>query len=213
MSSRCEVLIRNLALLQRKTLIETRNRTLKWHYLTVRSMKNVAVLIEKGAFALFLRPHPGGFDSSRVPTPGYLPSKAKKNANARGSVRGGGGGRLGAGGIDWCITSKMSKIARTNSEATSGHSDATLKHPSALQILYTGPAQGEGLGGQSLPPPFNWRGGAAPSPLHLEKCSAGPVTSRSAEVKRFKAFPWYLQKTNDQSLTFLLWSKRIEPKS
>ena len=81
MSSRREVLIRILALLQRKTLIETKNRTLKclkWHYLTVRSMKNVAVLTEDGAFALFFRPHPGGFDSSRVPTPRNLPSKAKK---------------------------------------------------------------------------------------------------------------------------------------
>ena len=26
----------------------------------------------------FFRPHPGGFDSSRVSTPGNLPSKAKK---------------------------------------------------------------------------------------------------------------------------------------
>ena len=35
MSSRCEVLIRILGLLQRKTLIETKDRTLKclkWHY-------------------------------------------------------------------------------------------------------------------------------------------------------------------------------------
>ena len=81
MSSRREVLIRILALLQRKTLIETKNRTLKclkWHYSTVRSMKNVAVLTEDGAFALFFRLHPGGFDSSRVPTPGNLPSKAKE---------------------------------------------------------------------------------------------------------------------------------------
>ena len=81
MSSRREVLIRILALLQRKTLIETKNRTLKclkWHYLTVRSMKNVAVLTEEEVFALFFRPHPGGFDSSRVPTPGNLPSEAKK---------------------------------------------------------------------------------------------------------------------------------------
>ena len=31
-----------------------------------------------GAFALFFRPYPWGFDTSRVPTPGYLPSKAKK---------------------------------------------------------------------------------------------------------------------------------------
>ena len=80
MSLRREVLITNIALLQRKTLIETKNRTLKClkrHYSTVRSMKNDAVLTEKGAFALFFRPHPGGFDSWRVPTPGNLPSKAK----------------------------------------------------------------------------------------------------------------------------------------
>ena len=51
---------------------------LKWHYLTVRSMKNIAELAEDGAFALFFRPHPEGFDSSRVPTPENLPSKAKK---------------------------------------------------------------------------------------------------------------------------------------
>ena len=48
------------------------------HYWTVRSIKNVALLTEDGAFALFFRPHPGGFASSRVPTPGNLPSKAKK---------------------------------------------------------------------------------------------------------------------------------------
>ena len=41
-------------------------------------MKNVAVLTEDGAFAFFFRPHPGVFDSSRAPTPGNLPSKAKK---------------------------------------------------------------------------------------------------------------------------------------
>ena len=55
-----EVSIR-IALLQRKTLIETKNRTLKclkWHYSTVRSMKNIQVLTEDGAFALFFRPHP-----------------------------------------------------------------------------------------------------------------------------------------------------------
>ena len=99
MSSRREVLIRILALLQRKTLIETKNRTLKclkWHYSTVRSMKNVALLTEDGAFALFFLPHPWGFASSRVPTPGNLPSKAKKMLIPGGQPRGG----LGAGGID-----------------------------------------------------------------------------------------------------------------
>ena len=81
MSSRREILIRILALLLRKALIETKNRTLKClkrHYSTVRSMKNVAVLTEDGTFAIFFRPHPGRFDSSRVPTLGNLSSKAKK---------------------------------------------------------------------------------------------------------------------------------------
>ena len=102
MSSRLEVLVKILALLQRKTLIETKSRTLKclkWHYSTVRSMKNVAALTEDGEFALFFRPHLGGFDSSRVPTPGNLPSKAKKLLMPGGQPR----GVLGAGGIDWCI--------------------------------------------------------------------------------------------------------------
>ena len=99
MSSRSEVLIRILALLERKTLIKPKNCTLKClkrHYLTVRSMKNVAVLTEDGAFALFFHPHPRGFDSSRVPTAGNLPSKAKKMLMLRGQP----GGALGAGGID-----------------------------------------------------------------------------------------------------------------
>ena len=98
MSSRREVLIRILALLQRKTLIETKNRTLKclkWHYLTVQSMKNVAVLTEDGAFALFFHPHPRGFDSSRVPTHGNLPSKAKKMLI--------GWGRRGWVPVDWLM--------------------------------------------------------------------------------------------------------------
>ena len=74
-----EVFIRILAPLQKKTLIETKNRTLtclKRHYPTVRSMKKVAVFTKDSAFALFFRPHSGGFDSSRVPTPGIC-KKAK----------------------------------------------------------------------------------------------------------------------------------------
>ena len=62
---------------------------LKMALLTVRAMKNVVVLTEDGACTLFFRPHPGGFDSSRVPTPGNLPSKAKKMLMPRGSARGG----------------------------------------------------------------------------------------------------------------------------
>ena len=94
-------IVRILAVLHRKTLIETKNRTLKClklNYSTVRSMKNVAVLTEDGAFALFFRPHPGGFDSSRVPIPGNLPSKAKKMPMPGGQP--GGGEGPGAGEID-----------------------------------------------------------------------------------------------------------------
>ena len=67
--------------------------------LYVGSWKNVAVLTEDGAFAPVFRPHPGGFDSSRVPTPGNLPSKAKKMPMPGGQP-GGGRGVLGAAGID-----------------------------------------------------------------------------------------------------------------
>ena len=62
--------------------------------------ENVAVFTEDGAFALFFRPHPGGFDSSRVPTPGNLPSKAKKMLMPGGQPGRRGGGALGAAGID-----------------------------------------------------------------------------------------------------------------
>ena len=53
-------------------------------------MKNVAVLTEDGAFAVFFRPHREGFDSSN-PTPGNLPPKAKKMLMP-GNQPGGGGG-------------------------------------------------------------------------------------------------------------------------
>ena len=55
-------------------------------------MKNVAVLTNDGAFALFFCPHPRGFDSSRDPTPGNLPSKAKKMVMGGGVSLGGGAG-------------------------------------------------------------------------------------------------------------------------
>ena len=65
-----------------KTKIETKKRTLKclkWHYSsTVGSMKNVTVLMEDGVYSLFFGPHPGEFDSSKVPAPRNWPSKAKK---------------------------------------------------------------------------------------------------------------------------------------
>ena len=57
------------------------------------AIKNVTVLMEDGAFALFFCPHPGGFDSSRVPTSGNLPPKAKKMLMPGGQPGGGGAGR------------------------------------------------------------------------------------------------------------------------
>ena len=113
MSSRREVLIRILALLQRKTLIKPKNGTLKClkrRYLTVLSMKNVAVLTEDGAFALFFRPHPGGFDSSKVPTPGNLTSNAKKCQCPGFIPRGGGEGEAQGELTDALFSSESSYI-------------------------------------------------------------------------------------------------------
>ena len=45
-----------------------------------------------GHLPSFFRPHPGRFDSSRVPIPGNLPSKAKKMINPGGQSGGGGSG-------------------------------------------------------------------------------------------------------------------------
>ena len=51
--------------------------------------RNVAVLMDDGAFALVFRPHPGGFDSSKVPPP-KLAIQGKTMLMPGGS--GGGGG-------------------------------------------------------------------------------------------------------------------------
>ena len=61
-------------------------------------MKNIAVLTEDGAFALFFPPHPGDLTAQESPTPGNLPSEGKKMPMPRGSARG--EGVLGAGGIE-----------------------------------------------------------------------------------------------------------------
>ena len=58
-------------------------------------------MTEDGAVALFFRPHPGAFDSSRVTTPGNLPSKVKIVLMPGGQP---GGSGLGTAGIDCCIT-------------------------------------------------------------------------------------------------------------
>ena len=53
-------------------------------------MKNVAVLTEGGAFALFLRPHPGDLAAQESAPPGICHPR-QKDANARGSAPGEGG--------------------------------------------------------------------------------------------------------------------------
>ena len=50
--------------------------------------------MEDGAFALFFRPHLGGFDSSRVPTPRNLLSKGKKMLIPGGQPGGGAWARV-----------------------------------------------------------------------------------------------------------------------
>ena len=61
------------------------------------------LLTEDGAFALFFRPHSGGFDRSRVPTPyGLCPG-----------VRGGGGG--GGGGAPECSWNSLMHIKKAES--------------------------------------------------------------------------------------------------
>ena len=101
---------------ERKTLIETKNRTLKFlkqHYSTVRSMRNVAVLTEDGAFAPLFRPSPGGRGiwQLKSPHPRAFSIQGKKNSNARGSARGGWGGGLVAAGIDWYISHSFFRTA------------------------------------------------------------------------------------------------------
>ena len=83
MSSRPEILIRILALLQRKTLIETKNRTVEGG---------------RGICPLFSSP-PRGNCQLKGPHPREFAIQGKKKANSLGSARGGGVG-LGAGGID-----------------------------------------------------------------------------------------------------------------
>ena len=100
MSSRREVLIRILALLQRKTLIETKKSHFKMALLSVRSIKIVALLTEDGGICPLFSSPPRGICQLKSPHPRKFAIQGKKNANARGSARGGGGGGLGAGGID-----------------------------------------------------------------------------------------------------------------
>ena len=97
MSSRREVLIRILALLQGKTFIETKNRRLKClkrHYSTVGSMKKGCSVDGGGGICPLFSSPPRGIRQLKSPHPREFAIRGK-NANARGSARGsarGGGG-------------------------------------------------------------------------------------------------------------------------
>ena len=62
--------------------------------------KGCSVDEERGICPLFSSP-PWGIRQLKSPHSREFAIQGKKNANARGSARGGGG--MGAGGIDWCI--------------------------------------------------------------------------------------------------------------
>ena len=90
-----EILIRIMVLLQRNTLSERKNRTLKClkrQYSTVRSVENVAVLTEDGVCPLFFVPTQGDLTAQESPPPGIYHPRPKWW----------GGGGLGAAGIFFC---------------------------------------------------------------------------------------------------------------
>ena len=63
----------------------------------MRSMKNVELLTEDGAFALFFRPHLGDLTAQESPPPEFA---IQGKENAMPGDQPGRGGWLGAGGID-----------------------------------------------------------------------------------------------------------------
>ena len=95
MSSRSEVLIRILALLQRKTFIETKNCTLKFLKMALFDCaineKSLQCWRRTGHLPSFFAPTPGDSTAqeSRPPAPGIRHPR-QKNANPRGSAGGGG---------------------------------------------------------------------------------------------------------------------------
>ena len=102
MSSRREVLIRILALLQREKDVNLNKKShIKMALLDCAINKKCCTVDGgRGICPLFSSP-PRGICQLKRPHPWEFAIQGKKNANSRGSVRGGGGGGgLGAGGID-----------------------------------------------------------------------------------------------------------------
>ena len=120
MTSRREVLIRILALLQRKTLIETKKshiRKLKMALFdcAINEKKKLQCWRRTRHLSSLFRPHPGRFDSSRVPTPGNLPSKTKKMLLPGDQP---GGGRAGCR-WNWLLTKLQGRQQRQPQKVTS----------------------------------------------------------------------------------------------
>ena len=111
MSSRREVLIRIVALLQRKTLLETKNRTLNGTIRLCDKWKMLRYWRRTGHLPSFFVLTPGDLTAKESPPPGIC-YPMQKTANARGSARRG----LGAAGIDWCINEKSSLLTEQQQE-------------------------------------------------------------------------------------------------
>ena len=108
MSSRREVLIRIVALLQRKTLLETKNRTLNGTIRLCDKWKMLQYWRRTGHLPSFFVLTPGDLTAKESPPPGICYPR-QKNLLMPGGQPGGGGG-LGAAGIDWCINEKSSLL-------------------------------------------------------------------------------------------------------
>ena len=116
MSSRREVLIRILALLQRKTLIETK-KCLKCIKMLKTALFDCAINEKccsvdggRGICRLFLSP-PRWIWQLKNPHPWEFAIQGKKSANAQVQPRA--RRELGAGGIGWCIRSKPNWASNT----------------------------------------------------------------------------------------------------
>ena len=111
MSLRREVLNRIIALLQRKTLIETKNRTLKMHktapFDCAINEECCSVDGGRGHLPSFFVPTPGDLTAQESPTRGICCPRQKKKKLMHGGQPGAG---LGAAGIDWCINGKRTSI-------------------------------------------------------------------------------------------------------
>ena len=129
MSSRPEVLIRILALLQRKTLIETKNRTLKWHYWIVRSIKKCCTVDGgRGIWPLFSSP-PRGICQLKSPHPRKFAIQGKKTLIPGGQPGGGGAWAQVelTDALDWIVKINFDRIWANRSQFSIGRPGLFLR--------------------------------------------------------------------------------------